>query len=489
MATNKTQEKLAFNLTCHYYATPGEIEKCCDSLKMYLELEKHRKSLSAWELLAVNFHTDGSDMPDATIRIVTFGVRFIHKSMTLDDLGLARRTFRDTVDIVHKAMRALVTASVKERADPNSSAQKAAVKLIKSYMEVRDTVLGTNVSPMSSRQALRETCWRVNGAKGNTSPLWNVFCSTSMLECTSLQIDIDLAVYTMKIIARWYGELLQLFEMSIRSEEMKSQIIKAARLSKSMSQALGGENADVNGVFITSDELKRSLVGEQDWNIEKTTVVEMEKAYKAVRGGVDNQQPRKRSWWRRVLKAVGQLRLLAKEFMLMANIQNKWADLEALAKKPGVDISEVNKVTGAIDMVNLSRYRCDHHSVAGTASGVRHKNPATSLYAAACPEIKRRPGLHPADPSCIERGAEELAPALYGHPSPLVCQASLLQPDISPCERQRQSARRGSWSWSRGTLVLHGSGEWKPLRKDVSLARHLIRRAGRDGRRALIGVA
>ncbi|WDK08750.1 hypothetical protein CGRA01v4_00028 [Colletotrichum graminicola] len=476
MKAKKAQGKLALDLTCHYYATPEETEKCRDSLKMYLELEIYQKSLSAWELLVAEVRTDASDMPETAIRIVVFQVTFIHKSMTLDNLGLARRTFWDTVDIIREAMRSLATASVKERGTLeecnifcfcctpsamgrnqdlgidgvryncrprgqgglDSMAQKAAVKRIDSYMESIDSTPETNVSPMSSRRALQEACWRVKSAEGNTSPLWNALYSTSVLECTSLQLDIDLAIYTMKNVARWYNELLHLFEMSIRSGEMKSQVIKAAGLGKSMSRALDREKADVNGVFVTSDELKRSRVSEQDWGVEKATIAEMENAYKAVRGGLDYQQQgtegsrRQGPQWvdsaiklqKRSLVIESahtelresvdqfaaqfeQLRLLTQDFILMANIQSKWADLEALAKKPGVDISEVNKVTGVINLVKLSN-GCDHHcaagqptgegprqlfrvlpAVAGTASGVRRKNPDTWLYAAAGPEIVR----------------------------------------------------------------------------------------------------
>ncbi|EFQ35505.1 uncharacterized protein GLRG_10649 [Colletotrichum graminicola M1.001] len=404
MKAKKAQGKLALDLTCHYYATPEETEKCRDSLKMYLELEIYQKSLSAWELLVAEVRTDASDMPETAIRIVVFQVTFIHKSMTLDNLGLARRTFWDTVDIIREAMRSLATASVKERGGLDSMAQKAAVKRIDSYMESIDSTPETNVSPMSSRRALQEACWRVKSAEGNTSPLWNALYSTSVLECTSLQLDIDLAIYTMKNVARWYNELLHLFEMSIRSGEMKSQVIKAAGLGKSMSRALDREKADVNGVFVTSDELKRSRVSEQDWGVEKATIAEMENAYKAVRGGLDYQQQGTEGSRRQVAAQFEQLRLLTQDFILMANIQSKWADLEALAKKPGVDISEVNKVTGVINLVKLSN-GCDHHC---TASGVRRKNPDTWLYAAAGPEIKRRPGLNPADPFCIKRSALKL---------------------------------------------------------------------------------
>ncbi|GKT77551.1 hypothetical protein ColTof4_09974 [Colletotrichum tofieldiae] len=174
MGPKEAQEKLSFNLVCRYYATHNEAQQCLISLKNYLDLEKHQKKLSAWELLATGFRTNGPNMPEKAVRIVIFEVRFTHKWVTLENLGFARCTFSNTVHVVQEIMSGLAKANVQERsaldwskmfsygcnprselgckrdwgieavsyychpreqAGPNGSAQKAIQELLIKYME------------------------------------------------------------------------------------------------------------------------------------------------------------------------------------------------------------------------------------------------------------------------------------------------------------------------------------------------------------------
>ncbi|KAK2029797.1 hypothetical protein LX32DRAFT_682252 [Colletotrichum zoysiae] len=412
----KAREKFSFDFTCNYYATPSETRECRDSLKKYLELKKHQKTLSDWKISANEIRTNGSSTPKEAIRLVEFGVKFTHKYMTMEDLGLARLVFLIASSDVEDAVKELPKASVKERgtlewskmffvewmphqetvreegwglielnwicitpeqvgANTNSSARKAMLELL--FDCWKDGIPESTVSPMSSSRALQEACRRVARAEGIAGPLWNAIYSTSVLECTPLQLDIDLAVHTMQNVACWFDELDKLFDMSILSEDFESQVQKAADLGKSVFRALDGEKAD-------ADDPEKTLVGKQDCDIEKSAVS------KTVRGGVDKLQPRKRSWLRRVLKAVGakvqcsaperqwageaaklrerslamqraheELCLSSNQFfaqvmqvvvevralIFSTNMQTKWAELEALVKKAGgVDISKFNSL-------------------------------------------------------------------------------------------------------------------------------------------------
>ncbi|KAK1986944.1 hypothetical protein LZ30DRAFT_235293 [Colletotrichum cereale] len=459
MGAKEAQQKLSFNLTCSYYATPGEAQECRDWLKKYLELEKHQQRLSEWELLAAGIHTKGPNMTDDVVRIVMFGVKFTHKWVTLGDLGLARRTFWDASRLVGKIMSKLDRASVEDRgilerskmfsytcsprretgdrkrwgidgvchecrprvqAGPNAKAQQGVQVICSWYMEAEGTLRVTEAPSWSpSRPALREACRRLDGAKGNTGPLWNALYCTSVLDCKPLQLDIDLAVFTMKQFAHWYGELLQLFKTAIQSRDMLRRVDEAADLLESLSPALNGKKADVDDASATSDS-ERTLLGEQDCDLEKATVVEVKKAYKPGRGGVDDQQRRKRDWWRTLLPSMGtkvrcwtrepqpadiaaklreqsleiecahaelsesvfqfaaqveQLRILAKEYILLTRIQAEWARVEALVKMPGVDISEVNKVT-TFNVAELSSHSWRSKALCRCAKDVKTANKA-----------------------------------------------------------------------------------------------------------------
>ncbi|KAK1951918.1 hypothetical protein LY78DRAFT_751757 [Colletotrichum sublineola] len=370
----KAHEKLSFWLSCYYYATPEEIPACRDSFRKYFELKEHQERLSEWELHDTNICTYISNMPGDEIRLLNFG--FIHKRPTVEDLGHARRTFLDAVYTIRKVMSDLTWARVEERAGPNGSAQKAVRELLMSYCTEfpKYEIDEVDMSPMSRGCALQEACRRIDGAGGNTGPLWNALYSTSALERTPLRLDIDLTVYTTKNVVRWYGELRRLFDMSIQSEVMKLQVSKAADLGRCMSRVMDGEKVGWDGISMASDsDSERTLVAGEDCDVKKETAVEIEDEYKAA------QQPHRRSW-KRVLKAIGakvqcstvkaqvdQLRRLAKLFIILTKIQTEWAQVEALVHQPGVDVSEVNRAA-PIDIEELSSYRCDHHCAAGQAT-------------------------------------------------------------------------------------------------------------------------
>ncbi|KAK2005820.1 hypothetical protein LZ32DRAFT_126952 [Colletotrichum eremochloae] len=473
----KAHEKLSFRLSCYYYATTEETPACRDSFRKYFELEKHQERLSEWELHETGICTYRSNMPGGEIRLVNFGIKFIHKRMTVEDLGLARRTFRDAVYTVFEMMSDLTWARVKERgtlerrrmfsytcvpchgtvgkedwglkgmsyycnpgeqAGPNSSAQKAVRELLGSYCtEFPEYVGEVDMSPMSRGCALQGACRRIDDAGGNTGPLWNALYSTSALERTPLRLDIDLTVYTMKNVVRWYGELRRLFNMSIQSEVMKLQVSKAADLGRCMSRVMDGEKVGWDGISMASEsDSERTLVAGEDCDVKKETAVEIEDEYKAA------QQPHRRSW-KRVLKAIGakvqcstgepqwvrdaaklrerslamegaytelcesvlqcknsrslphktslflltilvhvavkaqvdQLRRLAKLFIILTKIQTEWAQVEALVNQPGVDVSEVNRAA-PIDIEELSSYSWRSQSLRDCAKEVKAANKA-----------------------------------------------------------------------------------------------------------------
>ncbi|KDN67955.1 hypothetical protein CSUB01_12518 [Colletotrichum sublineola] len=474
----KAHEKLSFWLSCYYYATPEEIPACRDSFRKYFELKEHQERLSEWELHDTNICTYISNMPGDEIRLLNFGIKFIHKRPTVEDLGHARRTFLDAVYTIRKVMSDLTWARVEERgtlelkkmfsydfvpcngtvgkedwgldmvryhcnpgeqAGPNGSAQKAVRELLMSYCTEfpKYEIDEVDMSPMSRGCALQEACRRIDGAGGNTGPLWNALYSTSALERTPLRLDIDLTVYTTKNVVRWYGELRRLFDMSIQSEVMKLQVSKAADLGRCMSRVMDGEKVGWDGISMASDsDSERTLVAGEDCDVKKETAVEIEDEYKAA------QQPHRRSW-KRVLKAIGakvqcstgepqwvrdaaklrerslamecaytelcesvlqcknsrslphkmylflltilvhvavkaqvdQLRRLAKLFIILTKIQTEWAQVEALVHQPGVDVSEVNRAA-PIDIEELSSYSWRSQSLRDCAKDVKAANKA-----------------------------------------------------------------------------------------------------------------
>ncbi|KZL84409.1 hypothetical protein CI238_06793 [Colletotrichum incanum] len=464
MGPKEVQEKLSFNLVCRYYATPGETQQCLISLRNYLELEKHQKRLSAWKLLATGFRTNGPNILEGAVRIVILEVRFTHKWMTLENLGFARCTFSNTVHVVQEIMSGLAKASIQERgtldwskmfsygcnphcevgckrdwgieavsyychpreqAGPNGSAQKAIQELLIKYMEIPDLLRGMKVSSSSSCRALEEACKRIDSADGNTRPLWNALYSTSVLDCDPLQLDVDLAVFTMKKVVRWYDELLALFKVAVQFEDIVSRVNKAADLGGSLPTALKDEKNDADDGSMMYDS-EQTLCGEKDRGLDKVTVVEIEDAYKPVGDGVDNQQPRKRNWWRIVVNSIGvkvrcskrepwltntaaqlkersleikrahaelgesvvefaaqvdQLRVLARGFILLTKMQTKWAQVQAMAKRPGVDMAEVNKVT-MVNLAELSCYTRRAKTLSNWANKVKEANRAMMQDAA-----------------------------------------------------------------------------------------------------------
>ncbi|GJC89566.1 hypothetical protein ColLi_12404 [Colletotrichum liriopes] len=384
MGPKEAQEKLSFNLVCRYYATPNETQQCLISLKNYLDLEKHQKKLSAWELLATGFRTNGPNMPEKAVRIVIF-----EEIMSgLAKASVQERSALDWSKMFSYGCNPRSELGCKrdwgiEAAGPNGSAQKAIQELLIKYMEIPDPLRGMKVSSSSSCRALEEACKRIGSADGNTRPLWNALYSTSVLDCDPLQLDIDLAVFTMKKVVRWYDELLALFKVAVQFEDIVSRVNKAADLGGSLPTALQGEKDDADALMMSDSE--ETVYGEKDCGLEKGTVVEIEDVYKPVCSGVDGQQPRKRNWWRTVLNSIGikvdQLRVLARGFILLTKMQTKWAQVQAMAKRPGVDMTEVNKVT----MVNIVELSCSTRrakTLSNWANKVKEANKAMMQDAA-----------------------------------------------------------------------------------------------------------
>ncbi|GKT77550.1 hypothetical protein ColTof4_09973 [Colletotrichum tofieldiae] len=187
----------------------------------------------------------------------------------------------------------------------------------------------------------------------------------------------------MKKVVRWYDELLALFKVAIQFEDIVSRVNKAADLGGSLPTALQGEKDDADALMMSDSE--ETVYGEKDCGLEKGTVVEIEDVYKPVCSGVDGQQPRKRNWWRTVLNSIGikvdQLRVLARGFILLTKMQTKWAQVQAIAKRPGVDMTEVNKVT----MVNIVELSCSTRrakTLSNWANKVKEANKAMMQDAA-----------------------------------------------------------------------------------------------------------
>ncbi|GKT51006.1 uncharacterized protein ColSpa_11187 [Colletotrichum spaethianum] len=191
----------------------------------------------------------------------------------------------------------------------------------------------------------------------------------------------------MKKVVRWYDELLALFKVAVQFEDIIGRVDKAVDLGESMPPEVVREKAGADDASMTSDS-GRTLCGEQDEELDKLTVVEIEDADKPVREGLDSQQPHKRNWWRTVLNSIGisvrcpqlaaqvdQLRVLARGFILLTKMQIKWAQVQAMANRPGVDMIEVNKVT-IVNIMELSSYTRRSKMLTNWANKIKVANKA-----------------------------------------------------------------------------------------------------------------
>ncbi|CCF32853.1 hypothetical protein CH063_05155 [Colletotrichum higginsianum] len=435
MSPKETSQKIGLDLTCFYYATPEDSQNCLAALTKYLDRQRHEK-LPDWELVTSEYRADGPGLPENAVRIVMLDVGFKHNWMTLENLGSARCTFSAAVNVLECMLSQTSIASGGLRRDDmfsftcspscnigsgtswgiggtyfycypsqqpgaNGSAQKDIQELFFKYTknELADPLCGTKATSLSSARALKEACRRVETAEENTGPLWNAIYYTSVLDRDPLQLDIDLAVFTMKKAVRWYDELLALFKVAIQQGDVVGRVSQAVDQSEFLSAAVltDDKRAKADKMSMTSDS-DATLCDEKGTG--KITVIQVEDAGKAWDGAVEKQLPQKRKWWRVMLNSIGikvgfskrerrpadtvatmqqrssevkrahaslresvdefaaqvdQLRLLAKGFILLVKLQTEWPQVEAMAKKPGVNMAEVNKVT-TVNIMELSCY-------------------------------------------------------------------------------------------------------------------------------------
>ncbi|OHE98220.1 hypothetical protein CORC01_06417 [Colletotrichum orchidophilum] len=334
--------RLSFDLKCHYYATRDDISQCLISLWKYLLLAKHQKKLAGWELFAKRL-APGQDTEDKTPKIVILEMRFTHKWLTYNHMGVARRTFLDTMEVLRDIMSGLAMANPNERGaldwgkvfsfgchpriagdcstpwgiepagyychpreqgGPNGSAQKQTQELLLKYMEVTDPIRGMTLATTTSSVALREARRRVDRSDDNTQPLWNAIVYSSVLGPDPLQLDIDLAVFTTKKVVKWYDELLSLCKVAVQSQGIESRVDKAVTLANQLHAGPERRDAATDGISVTSkSRSEKTLCGEKDWGLGKVTVVEIEDINESAMDADRHElaQPSNARWWRRVL--------------------------------------------------------------------------------------------------------------------------------------------------------------------------------------------
>ncbi|KAK6222427.1 hypothetical protein QIS74_04129 [Colletotrichum tabaci] len=455
MSPKETSQKIGLDLICFYYATPEDSQNCLAALTKYLDRQRHEK-LPDWELVTSAYRADGPGLPENAVRIVMLEVGFKHNWMTLENLGSARCTFLAAVNVLECMMSQTSIARGGLRRDDmfsftcspsynigsgtswgiggtyfycypsqqpgaNGSAQKDIQELLFKYTknELADPLCGTKATSLSSARALKEACRRVETAEENTGPLWNAIYYTSVLDRDPLQLDIDLAVFTMKKAVRWYDELLTLFKVAIQQGDVVGRVSQAVDQSELLSAAVltDDKRAKVDKMSMTSDS-DATLCDEKGTG--KITVIKVEDSGEAWDGAVVKQLPQKRKWWRVMLNSIGikvgfskrerrpadtvatmqqrssevkraharlkesvdefaaqvdQLRLLAKGFILLVKLQTEWPLVEAMAKKPGVNMAEVNKVT-TVNIMELSCYNQRTKTLSRRAKRVKEADKA-----------------------------------------------------------------------------------------------------------------
>ncbi|WQF84112.1 hypothetical protein CDEST_09126 [Colletotrichum destructivum] len=301
----------------------------------------------------------------------------------------------------------------------NGSAQKDIQELLFKYTEklVADPLCWTKAT--SSSSALKEACKWVETTENNTGLLWNAIYYTSVLDRDPLQLDIDLAVSAIKEAVRCYDKLLNLFKVAIQQGDVVARVSQAVDQSELLSAAvlMNGKRAKADMMSMTSDS-DATLCDEKGTG--KITVIKVEDASKAWDCTVEKQLPQKRKWWRAMLNLicikvgfsererrpadtvatmqqrssevkraharlresveefaaqVEQLRLLAKGFILLVNLQTEWPQVEAMVKKPGVNMAEVNKVT-TVNVMKLSCYNQRTKTLSRRAEMVKEADKA-----------------------------------------------------------------------------------------------------------------
>ncbi|KAL2873371.1 hypothetical protein SGCOL_011452 [Colletotrichum sp. CLE4] len=340
----QSKDRLSFDLKCRYYASRDDIPQCLISLWKYLLLDKHKKQLTGWDLFAKRLAC-GQNTEDKTTKIVVLEMRFMHKWLTYDQMGVARRAFLDTMVVLRDIMSGLAKANTDERGTldwgkvfsfachpriagewttpwgiepagyychpreqggPSGSAQKATQELLLKYMEVTDPVRGMTLATTSRSTALREARRRVDRSDDNTQPLWNAIMFSSVLGSDPLQLDVDLAVFTTKKVVKWYDELLSLCKVAVQSQGTESRVDKAITLANQLQVASERANAATDSMSVASESTsEKTLCGKKDWGLGKVTVVEIEDVRDSASYEDRGQlaQPSKERWWRRVLQS------------------------------------------------------------------------------------------------------------------------------------------------------------------------------------------
>ncbi|KAJ0159016.1 hypothetical protein CTA2_10476 [Colletotrichum tanaceti] len=423
MSPKESSQKIGLDLVCRYKTTPGKSQKCLELLTTYLDDKLHNdfpKLGAEWERVTTAYCADGPGLPENAVRIVMLQIGFVHKWMTLENLGAARYTFVTAVRILNKVVRMVPSDSGDLRRNrlvsfvcrpsdnigrgtswgiasvyfycyrgyPNSDIHTAHVieQRLNKCMEMDDPLRGADAAHSSSVLALKEACRRVDLAEENTGPIWNAIYNTSVLDRDPIQLDIDLAVFTIKRTVRWYDELLKLFKVAVDLGDVSRE----------------GKQAEADKTSTASDSDATLCDEKGTGNIRVTKVEDAGKAW----DDIEKRSPQRRRWWRVMLSSVGikvgfskgerkpadtlatmpkrwseinragaelresvdefgaqvsQLRRLAKLLMLWINLQTQWPEIEAMAKKPGVNMTELNKVTN----VNVMELLCYNQRTMG----------------------------------------------------------------------------------------------------------------------------